>query len=754
MSDFINYKGVQLRVAYVDNSLNTGSNDGDTVSGAYWAFPETVSLSANTVYVIRRNPSMFVARKATCPNNNVVIMGMPATSGQLFYKDLSQSVKTAWGSDSLPFVNMCISGSVSNTPFKLGTDDNYGGYGLFNINFADNLLINQKFGLVHLSGPGATVDNCSFSISGYSIFADTLENITEWTGLHIGIGDGVTVNNITAVGYGYVSQDGGTYTNQSSYTIPAALFIENYSPNYTSNCNISNSTFVIKPNPYNQGWAFGFYGRGGYAASTFKNLKFYSKYADTPYGPHSAMMWIDTISQACTLQGISGWGGYDFRQASSSSVFDRGIRITNGTAVDQVYYGFRRTSMHTFKDIYLYNHAREHGSFNGIELVNLFNDCTFDNISIISPSATNQYGYNGLYMGGYCYHNTFNNLYIDNGSALNQPIYNNVNSFGLNLNYASGYTFGKSYLKNSIIKSCKYAISSYLHLDVENTSVTGCVQLAGDSIQFNTLEVPISGARYSSNGDIFYHIGSTNDAQFAPTNNVIHIKELVNKSGAATSINYGTALVAVENMSAAGSLNTFTGLNDAYSAGSVYLNNYPQTGYWLGQNYWHKFDTSVVQFTTVNGVNSGFSLAYTCLTTTNWTGDVEQAFIISPPPYTGAEVLMTAPISGRKQYNAVLYFATKYVPSITTSDIWFELEIPDGTNGTATRKISSKFLFNGIETDTSGTSWIGETPLSIYKITLPFILDRQESIYSRIYWNKSLPGGTSKAYIAPRIIIE
>jgi hypothetical protein len=102
----------------------------------------------------------------------------------------------------------------------------------------------------------------------------------------------------------------------------------------------------------------------------------------------------------------------------------------------------------------------------------------------------------------------------------------------------------------------------------------------------------------------------------------------------------------------------------------------------------------------------------------------------------------------------VLYFATKYAPAFSSTELWFDLEIPSGTTGNLTRNITSRGNKNAIEVDVAGTNWIGETPISIFRISVPFILERQESVYSRIYWNKRMTGGTANAYIAPRIIIE
>jgi hypothetical protein len=279
----------------------------------------------------------------------------------------------------------------------------------------------------------------------------------------------------------------------------------------------------------------------------------------------------------------------------------------------------------------------------------------------------------------------------------------------------------------------------------------------GDSIDLNVLEAPNRGNRYASPPYLLYHSGGADDGpNYAATNTVFRIKELINNSSVGYPINFGTSKVSVEVMSSAGILNTITSLAHPENGGAIYLNNYPQKGFWSAQNQWHRMDTSIVQFVTVADISSGYSLAYTYLTNSNFPssyGDAEQALTIAPSPFKGAEITSTQSLQAPRQYNAVLYFATKSASAVTPTELWFELEIPSGATGTNTRTISSRSIKNGIISD-SGTRWSGDAPLSIFKISIPFILERQESVYGRIFWNKVMPGGTPKAYIAPRIIIE
>jgi hypothetical protein len=759
MTDFIYYSGNQLQVVYVDPTISSGTMDGTSMVDAIPQLPTQPSMSGNCMYLVRRAMIPTIAHKGNCDKDNIIVVGMPATSGQLFFTDLPAPVRDTWGVDAAPTSTIFISGSGPNTPWRFGISSSNGGYGLFNLNILSDGLTNQSYGVVNIYGSGATVDSCfinisgqptSINISGQQISGNPTLGLTRWQGLHVDTGEGLTINNCDIIGYG----SGDTYYSPNNYTLASALFIENYSPNQISNCSISNSTFrsVTSGDSYRRN--YGIYANGWFENSRFSNLKFYWNNTGGIRN-HYTHMRIGGISNGCLVENISGWALPNDNQ----NYINYGIDIGNGTLIDSSSEGYRRVSQHTFRNIFFYDGCFNYSSFSGFALGSNFNDCTIDGITLIAPSAGNHNGASTMSIGDFSTHNKFNNIKIECGGAVNQPIANNNNYYGIFIggnNSNQGY--GKNYLTNSDISCGKIAIYSNGSLDISNTSITGSLFVSGDSVDITRLEVPISAARYSAPVNIIHHRGpSDNDSGFRATNNVIRIGEFVNKSGIGFNIDYGSALVSVESMSAAGTLNTITSPNYAQNSGKLYLNNYPQAGYWMSQNIWHRLETSVVQFTTSTGYNSGFSLSYTYLTNTNFpaaTGPNEQALVVSPPPYKGNEVSSTQLLAPQRQYSATLYFATKYAPAINTNELWFELEIPSGSTGTEMRTISSRGKRNGVEIDTSGTVWVGESPLSIFKVTVPFILDRAESVYSRIYWNKSMAGGTARAFIAPKIVVE
>jgi hypothetical protein len=750
MADFVNYRGVSHQVVYVDPTLGSGLNDGTTTADAFQQLPHTVSLSGNALYLLRRSNTPVIAQKGNCPNSHVLVVGMPATSGQMFFTDLPATVRNTWGLDSEPSVTVFVSGAAANTPWRFGLSDSNAGYGLFNLFIHTSPTINQKYGMVHIYGPNVTVDSCTFTISGTPISGNASSSLTEWTGLHISNGDGCSINNIDTISYGY----GDSYSDPNSYQMPSALFVENYYSGGMSNACISNSTFRCITNPSVNSRTYGLNIRGWSYASVFKNLKFYTNLSYTGNSNSYTLMRLGSISNACVVDGISGWCGFNHKNPAQNQT-GYGIYVDYGVNATSESYMHRKVSKHTFKNIYFDDQSDYYGCFCGIRLGDYWQDCTFDNIKLYSPNASNLLGTPIFSIGAYTNHLTFDNIDLDAGSNLSQPIPNNNNIHGL---YIGGdinqQRSAKSYLKNSRIKSSKLGIYSLGSLDISNTSVTGGVYVYGDAVELNTLAAPLSSGRFSSAPNLLYHIGGSGDERWA-TNSVIKINELVNRSIIGHSINFGSALVAVECMSAAGVLNSIGGPTydtTVPNAGAIYVNNFPQDGYWLGQNAWHRFSTSVVQFTTANSVNSGFSLEYMQITSSNFTGAVEQAFEISPPPYKGNEVSTTT-LAAQRQYKAVLYFATKYATAVTSSELWFEIEIPSGVSGTDTRIMTTRGMLDGVQVDNTGTVWLGESPLSIYRIVLPFILDRQESIYTRIFWNKTF-GPPGKAFIAPRIIIE
>lgn len=750
MTDFIKYKGNTLRVVYVDPSLATGPNDGDSISGALWNLPAlATSLSGNAAYIIRRTATPAIIRKSNCPNNNVLFIGMPSTSGQLFYKDLSQTAKTAWAADVTSTTTVYVSGYAPNTPLRFGLDSTYGGYGLYNINFLETELSDQKYGMVHVFG-STNIDNCSFSISGYPLSGNLSSSLTEWSGLHLNTAEGLTINNVYSTCYGH----GSTYSSPSSYQLVAGIFVEGGG----SNCSITNSSIrIITPTSWNDK-SFGLYIMGTVVSGIFKNLKFYNDGLPSGVNSKYTFMRINNIANGCILENISGWN----YNPNGNPTPNRGIEIDYGTTVlaSNHNYAYKRKSSHTFNNINFYDKSYANGAFTGIHLGGRFHDCSFNNITLCSPSASNYEGYYGMFVGDYSTHNKFNNMFIDYGSAQDQVINNNNDCYALYIGgNAVNQKIGKNYITNSIFKCSRVGVyGGETPVDISNTTITGGIYVQGDSIDLNVLEAPNRGSRYGALPYLIYHPGgSDNNQSINPTDTVIRIKELINNSGTGYTINYGTAKVSVEVMSSAGLTNTISGLAQSENSGAIYLNNYPQKGFWSAQNQWHRLDTSVVQFVTVANISSGYSLAYTYLTNANYPssyGTAEQALIIAPTPYTGAEIPTTQALSAQNQYNAVLYFATKNASAVTSSELWFDLVIPDGTTGTKTRTISSRAIKDGVVTDTIASRWSGDAPLSIFKITLPFILDRSESVYSRIYWNKVMPGGTPKAYIAPRIIIE
>jgi hypothetical protein len=235
-----------------------------------------------------------------------------------------------------------------------------------------------------------------------------------------------------------------------------------------------------------------------------------------------------------------------------------------------------------------------------------FTDCSISNIKINSPRAGNVNPSYGIYLSNNGnHHNKYDNLDINIGADLIDTPSGTSDTCGLYITQGNSITNAKNYLSNSKIKSSRVAIHASC-LDVSNTEITGSAYIAGDSVEFTKVEVNKNAFKFTSQQPVVRFKVDEYPSYYVPSNNVMKINELVNNSGINQNIEYNNGLVSVE-CASGGIAIPLTGLSDCFS-GKIYLNNYPQIGYWLAQNYWHKMEASAVQYVTSDNISGGFSI--------------------------------------------------------------------------------------------------------------------------------------------------
>jgi hypothetical protein len=735
MTDLIKFKGIDYQIVYVDTSA-VGANTGLTITDALTAFPPCASISGNSLYLLRRTNYIDILR-GTCNNNNVILAGMPSTSAEYFFNDLPPIVQSTWGVDSISGTKVFLSG-VANTPLKFG---GAGSYGLYNLNLYLPNNQPQQGAAVYLYGPGATMYNCIVSVSGTPLIGTpSLTVLSPFSSVLYETGEGMTLDKCDLIAYG-ASND---YPNDPQ-SIACAAQVKDPAPNLNVGVNVSNTTFRTVNTIGPSYRVFGFYGRGSFYAANFKNLKFVNTSLNANLGGYMHFH-VDTMVNSCVVDGITG--SNLSRTATSPHAY--GIHVDYGTNGSSDNDQYKHNSKHSFKNIRIDDGSNGQASFVGMYMGQRFTDCEFTNISLQSPRASNYQGQSCFSFGTYYnHHNKFSNLDINYGADLIDNPSNSTECYAFNLDQSNTFTTNKNFLKDSTIRACRVAINAS-SLDVQNCTVTGSVWTAGDSIELMNFEVNRNAYKYGTQQSALKIKNDGYPQYYVPSNCVMRVHNFTNNSGVVQNIDYNYGLISVEAASGGVAI-VFTTPTDSYS-GRVYVNKYPQEGYWYAANYWTRMESSGVQYVTTDDISSGFSLKTSSIVTPLTTFPIQsQVLTVSPEPYRGDTVVTSAVALG--PHTVTLYIATKYATIPTSKEVWFDLEIPDGATGTKTKVVSS-YGYKGIVEIDNDTTWYGEAPIVRYKITLPFILERNENCYSRIHWLKSLVIGTAFAYLSPRLVFR
>jgi hypothetical protein len=282
-------------------------------------------------------------------------------------------------------------------------------------------------------------------------------------------------------------------------------------------------------------------------------------------------------------------------------------------------------------------------------------------------------------------------------------------------------------INNSSINSGGYSIFAD-EQDIYNSSLTGALRTYARVNEITTLNIGKST------------IPNIID-QITSYTSVIHIQNASLSGGITPSIS-NVGLVIID--SCLDSSPNITVTNN----GRIYINNYQYSGFWLHQNAYNRlFSASVVRIS-----GGGISIPADALTySIRGNGQADSALyplraaVIAPKPFNGLTVNTSAMSLTNK--TATLYFSSKFV-TLTPTDIWFELEIPNGSTGSKMKTIST---YQNIDLEADASVWSGDTVTS-NKISTTFLLERAENCYARIYYNKFSNLGVT--YIDPRIIIS
>jgi hypothetical protein len=741
MADYIKYRGNDYQIVYVDNSLLTGLNDGSSYDNALQSFPATPSLSGNSLYLIRRTNYMDISR-GLCVANKLMIAGMPAADDTVLYPNLPVAVQTNWGSDAQPIANIYLSG-VQNLSLELGNSINQTGFGLFNLKL-NVPAVPQTNGAIYIHGAGNTVYNCTVTVTGQPLSGNvTLSSMNNFISMKLESGDGLYYDRNDVIAYGATNESPGS--NIGAF----GVIISDITPNIHVGTVIRNSIFrtvhTLTSTAYYR--VFGLYGRGTFYAGYFDNLRFENNKNSAAQG-HYTSLHLESLANSCIVQNITSDGFSPSTQASYASY---GINIPTGAGSSYGDDQYKWNSKHTFKNIIIRDKSQGTGIFSGLHLGTRFSDCIFSNITVDAPRVSNSIGAQGggvYFTANYNHHNKFDNLNINYGADLVDTPTTQTDCFALYLDQSNAVTNAKCYLSNSVIKCSRVAINAST-LDVTGVAITGSAFVAGDAIHFTSVAVNPNANKFTTQQPIIKHKIDGYAQYYNPSNNVIKIDKFENASPINQNIEYNYALVAVESASGGIAIPLITQA-DAY-AGKVYLNNYPQNGYWLAQNYWHKMEANAVQYVTTDDISSGYSVKIQSTVALGTTTSIQhQSLAISPEPFRGDTIVCSAAAIG--PHTVTVYCATKFATTLSSKDIWVELEIPDGSSGTQTKLINT-YGTNFVTVDTT-TNWYGDSPLVKYKIEIPFNLERQENIYSRIHWNKNMVVGSAFAYVSPKAIFR
>lgn len=160
MADTMTLNGYTYNVLYVDPSLVSGANNGDSPTDALQQVPAAAALAANTVYLFRRATNWASLVPGTCANANIKFIGMPL-AGTDMYNWVPAAAKSAWDADAAQRAVLRTTSTTSATM----NGANIGIHHLEVRAFAGS----NSSGTFIFNGSGTEIDTCVFGVSGVAL---------------------------------------------------------------------------------------------------------------------------------------------------------------------------------------------------------------------------------------------------------------------------------------------------------------------------------------------------------------------------------------------------------------------------------------------------------------------------------------------------------------------------------------------------------------------------------------------------------
>lgn len=716
MTDFVQYNGKSYEVVYIDSSLSSGNNDGSSTIDALQSIPDFSSIG-NKLFLIRRNNSIDWSTPPTNYIDDIIICGMPSVNNDI-YDLLPSDAKTNWGSDVITHTEIILNiGSTFSSTVNFFSS----------IEFHNLIIKNSNINLDTLGINSLKIFNCTFdtinpigvntNIEYSSIITDALQ---------------IELNNSTFNTYSSISTN-TIYGVNINVTKRASVIVKNCIFN-SYICD--NNSINITPNSISALHATDIIN------SSIENCTF-NCYMPT----HDHVVDYNHIS-IDSSNGFNVIKNCNFNCTSNySAMLSVAIKLQSL---------LKFNSKFILENIIINDDSLGDGSLTGIRGQNL-NNCVFKNITINASNIKSVTSTDcaGIFLLGSTQSNIFENININYGTAREPQGF-----FGscITINHDPlSQKKGFHSIKNSKLASGMYAVNAS-SCNIEKTSITGSLYISGDTIDISSQVIPALMFTNQSNPFAIWHNIKETDTAYN-TNNLIKIGSLTTQAALPLAINYGIANIAIENAPTKFLMDVYGNVDSAFDytsdKGSIYIKNYPEPDYWFHRNYYHTLQASPIYHVTTDNITAGYSLhAFANVDLTTVLSEPIPA-IVSFPEFKG-NTISTAPCASNTFYTATIYIAcVNEITTLTSDDIYIELEIPDSTIGTGTTLIRSPRNIQPLPLDT-GTIWRGDNNIASkkYKIELTFNLLRSEDIHSRIYWNKKMKKGIEYCYFTPYPIMR
>lgn len=710
--------GKTLAVLYVDVTLATGANTGNTPTDALKLLPAITALAANTVYLCRRtilnqpvnglttptSGNSLTLSSGTCATDFTYIIGMPKSTDPL-YKVVPAAAISAWAADAADYAGLQVpdgSGAtgVNNAHFT-GIHIGFSRLALFSPNTNGGNVGSNQACISFNQASGLTQFFLTYSqwtLSGVNLKTTNTTINRVYQPLYLCF---VSASQKIEIDNCYIQQQRGvvsTTQRQSSFLYAAAA------NNYLS---VSNINYVFSAGPgfngatFNNGTSF-IYTQAATFTVNLTNINLVMQIQDT------------TLGAAGQGPGASGIG----IQVSNGNVFVDGLTFK----IDRYMTGVTGSNVFT-TNTYLHQIimilTTSGNGYQNINVTNIDIDLGDIGAGISAGNICNiNLGASNAIIG------TVKNIKINTNVGHTKTTQTSPTCVGLNLVNAQNL-YQLSNLTVNTLQNIAYQYTigngatnsrcAYNNINLKGKlSVQNCgfmyINSLDTSFHLNTPVISLTTSSSSSNVYINSLILNSNTWSSPPytlnANTYLMINQTTTYPSAGTSI--GNVTDSALNWASIPSI-----------SGQILVNNRNgNTGSWYSHNYYYRAETNATART--GGASSSVKFNSTVL----GTYQANRPLTIAPWPYKG---IQWTPTTGQSGNNYLVYYLA-YKSFTTPSDLHpkfnFVMQVPytdvnntPSAGGPIYQKFNSRSHGNWMA---DSSVWTGDSGLTIVKMVMPF----------------------------------